>query len=489
MEIGEKRVAIISVFFIFAVFLLFASLVSAQTYDQTKDPYTFSGKVGIGTTAPNNKLEVFNGNILLNDNITPAYGVSPNKIILQTNAQVTPAIEFCGMSGCGRVSYDSDNGIYTLVGGTFKVVGNIKGTTGLCIGSDCRTSWPVSQNGSNYSFSGNVGIGTTNPRAKLDVNGYEYLTGGNQIQITNSPGSTGFQIAGADGSLNLIGTMGVNEPLAFRTVQVERMRIDTSGNVGIGTTEPSSLLEISGINSNADLRLTRTNNVSPGSEMGKITFLAPNTSGISRDWAQLRVVVENATAGSESAGLAFNTRNGDNSFPERVRIDGKGNVGIGTTTPDSKLHVTGNAHVTGNLQVDGNIAAKYQDLAEYVRTSESLTKGMVVMIDTREVNQVVPSDKAYNTLVAGVVSENPGIILGENGADKAIIAHTGRVKVKVDTSNGEISVGDLLVSSPVKGRAMKADSDKLKPGMLLGKALESLTKDQQGEILVLLTLQ
>jgi hypothetical protein len=170
-------------------------------------------------------------------------------------------------------------------------------------------------------------------------------------------------------------------------------------------------------------------------------------------------------------------------------------LGIGTTTPDSKLHVVGDGHFTGDLTVDGNIAAKYQDLAEYVKTSKTLTSGTVVMIDLENDNQVLPSDKEYNTLVAGVVSQMPGIILGEGGADKAQIAHTGRVKVKVDTSNGAISRGDLLVTSPVKGHAMRSEPVDIagvsihRPGTIIGKALEPLTEGQQGEILVLLTLQ
>ncbi|RJQ53941.1 MAG: hypothetical protein C4526_05720 [Nitrospiraceae bacterium] len=164
-----------------------------------------------------------------------------------------------------------------------------------------------------------------------------------------------------------------------------------------------------------------------------------------------------------------------------IKVDSSGNVGIGIA-PSKKFHVA------GDIQVDGNINAKYQDLAEWVRTSTPISKGTVVMIDTKQVNQVIPSYKAYSTLVAGVVSETPGIVLGEGGADKAIIAHTGRVNVKVDSNYGKISVGDLLVTSPVEGYAMKADSDKLKPGMLLGKALEALDEGK-GEILVLLTLQ
>ncbi len=163
-------------------------------------------------------------------------------------------------------------------------------------------------------------------------------------------------------------------------------------------------------------------------------------------------------------------------------------VGIGTSSPEEQLHVFGNIKATGNIRA-ANIEAHYQDLAEWVPTSTPLTSATVVMINPTEINHVLPSDKEYNTLVAGVVSEQPGISLGVPGEGKAQIAHTGRVKVKVDTNFGGIAVGDLLVTSPVEGHAMKADNSKLSPGMLLGKALEPLTEGQQGEILVLLTLQ
>ncbi len=164
-------------------------------------------------------------------------------------------------------------------------------------------------------------------------------------------------------------------------------------------------------------------------------------------------------------------------------IDTSGKVGIGTESPEEILHVA------GNIQGDGKINAKYQDLAEWLMTTKDLTPGTVVMIDTEKIDHVIQSDREYNTLVAGVVSATPGILLGEEGKDKAIIAHTGRVKVKVDTSYGEIKTGDLLVTSPAKGYAMKADRSKLEPGMLLGKALQPLAEGQKGKVLALITLQ
>ena len=171
-----------------------------------------------------------------------------------------------------------------------------------------------------------------------------------------------------------------------------------------------------------------------------------------------------------------------------------GNVGIGTTSPTSKLHVIGDARITGDLTTDGNIAAKYQDIAEWVPTAAILSPGTVVVIDPQETNRVLPASKPYDTRVAGVVSAQPGIILGEAGKDKVKVAHSGRVKVKADAQFGPIEVGDLVVSSATTGYAMRSTPIDIsgisihRPGTIVGKALEPL-KEGKGEILVLLTLQ
>lgn len=165
-----------------------------------------------------------------------------------------------------------------------------------------------------------------------------------------------------------------------------------------------------------------------------------------------------------------------------------GRVGIGTTSPAATLHVA------GDVQVDGNIAAKYQDVAEWVPAATKLAPGTVVVLGGAKPNEVMASDRAYDTRVAGVVSEKPGLILGEGGDNQVKVAHMGRVKVKVDATYGAVKIGDLLVTSATPGFAMRSQPVSIgsatihQPGTLVGKALESL-ESGQGEVLVLLTLQ
>ena len=178
---------------------------------------------------------------------------------------------------------------------------------------------------------------------------------------------------------------------------------------------------------------------------------------------------------------------------ERMRLAPDGSFGIGTPSPEEKLHVVGNAKFTGTV-TGGNIKAKYQDVAEWVPTTGNLPPGTVVVIDSSARNRVIASAHAYDTSVAGVVSAQPGLSLGEEGLGKAQVATVGRVKVRVDATRAPIAAGDVLVTSQIPGTAMKSECLVLhgismhRPGTIIGKALEPLARGT-GEILVLLTLQ
>jgi hypothetical protein len=107
---------------------------------------------------------------------------------------------------------------------------------------------------------------------------------------------------------------------------------------------------------------------------------------------------------------------------------------------------------------------------------------------------VLASKGSYDTAVAGVISEKPGLSLGDAGEGKVLVATTGRVKVRVDATRAPIKIGDLIVTSDAEGVAMKSEPFVVggrrihAPGTIIGKALEPLAGGT-GEILVLLSLQ
>src|SRR5436190_12101810 len=265
---------------------------------------------------------------------------------------------------------------------------------------------------------------------------------------------------------------------------------DTGASVGIGTTTPNSSYKLDVFNS--QILNTRTDGIAGGlGAQQRASWTTPRVifnffadgfdgTGVLRNLATFYIMQDGASSGR----ISFGTSAGGG-VTDKFTITGNGSVGIGTMNPTSMLHVA------GDVKADGNIAAKYQDVAEWVRTPRPLSPGTVVVIDPAGANQVVEGNKPFDTLVAGVVSARPGVVLGEKSDDTVAVAHSGRVKVKVDARYGAVAVGDLLVTSPTTGHAMRATADggnTVKPGTLLGKALEPLASGQ-GEILVLLTLQ
>ena len=271
---------------------------------------------------------------------------------------------------------------------------------------------------------------------------------------------------------------------------------DANGNLGIGTTTPGGVLDLQR-NSSTDI-LQRLFNTGTGG--AKLRYVAATGAT-----SQLQLTDGTgwlmAIAGNRSFGMQFRVLGpgGDNSeeglsASPRMSILPSGNVGIGTTNPQSKLDVAGDLNVTGNAVVAGNIAAKYQDVAEWVQARGQITAGTVVSLDAKLINAVAASHRAYDTHIAGVVSAQPGVILGEGGVGKVMVATTGRVKVRVDASKYPIKIGDLLVTSRKQGVAMRSQPIRAgralihRPGTIIGKALEPLANGV-GEILVLLSLQ
>jgi hypothetical protein len=86
---------------------------------------------------------------------------------------------------------------------------------------------------------------------------------------------------------------------------------------------------------------------------------------------------------------------------------------------------------------------------------------MVVSVDTTKDETVIPSRKAYDSKVVGVVKsfDDRGFVIGGKGRDYLTLA--GRIKLLVTGQNGPIHRGDLIATSDVKGYGMLATAQEL----------------------------
>ena len=350
--------------------------------------------------------------------------------------------------------------------------------TGFTVNGSTLTSSQWSNGSGNINYvSGNVGIGTNSPGSPLTVAAAQAQSIRMVDSATNGPYIAGYSSVAAGSRYGFLqfasggSTISASTgPLQFYAgnESAERLRITSDGNVGIGTASPGAKLDVNGsIYSGAQIRANALSLLMWGTDAGGTNRVLSGSANLeSQDPQGLELGTSSAAPVVLYTGAS-----------ERLRIDASGNTTL-----------------TGNVSVSGNFAAKYQDLAEWVPSSEQLPTGTVVVLDSTKSNQVTSSSISYDTRVAGVVSEQPGIALGEKSEGKVLVATTGRVRVKVDASRSPIHIGDLLVTSDIPGVAMKSAPVNLggveihRPGTLIGKALEPLEKGK-GEILVLLSLQ
>jgi hypothetical protein len=296
---------------------------------------------------------------------------------------------------------------------------------------------------------------------------FHFLAGGTTVLRVGLGGPTALQIpAGAGAGRVLTSDASGNaswQPLppsaTVWAVSGTNIYNTNTGNVGIGTTSPASLLHVQYASGQAGI----------------------SSRGPSGDtW--LPFIDGNAYIAG--ANIIFR----DNTNAERMRITGAGNVGIGTASPAAKLDVNGTARVKV-LEITG------ADLAEKFPTTETLEPGTVVEIDPDNPGHLRKARGAYNKRVAGVVAGanglSKGIVLGnlEGSENHTPIAISGRVWVYADATHEAIEPGDLLTTSDTPGYAMKASDPSRAHGAVLGKAMTRLEKGKTGMVLVLVNLQ
>jgi hypothetical protein len=193
---------------------------------------------------------------------------------------------------------------------------------------------PISTTGPNLASaakvtiqqSGNVGIGTTSPSAKLDVAG-DFEVDGSDFFVNSTSGSIGIGTTGPKGALHVAGTTGI-----------------TYAAAGAGEDGLKGLVTIGDAGTSGGSLVVRT---------ASFNSNYPSGLGVDGTYASQNSVINLKAYGVDSGGgygssLAFFTTNGLNSVNEAMRIDKSGNVGIGTTSPSAKLDVAGDFEVDGS---------------------------------------------------------------------------------------------------------------------------------------------
>ena len=182
---------------------------------------------------------------------------------------------------------------------------------------------------------GNVGIGTTTPNAKLDVSGgiqlgqYNTLSWGNsssnKLVIQNFLSGGGISQYGS-GNLEL---SSISNGITFKAGSQVKATLLSSGNFGIGTTSPAAKLEVEGGDHLLQLSTTSTSG-SP--------YISFNQNGGRKSFIQHQDSGDTLKLNSEYGGIDFYTGTSGVSS-EKMTIQSDGDVGINVTAPSSKLHV------------------------------------------------------------------------------------------------------------------------------------------------------
>ena len=219
------------------------------------------------------------------------------------------------------------------------------------------------------------------------------------------------------------------------------MTLDGSeARIGIGTTSPSTKLEISGTTTSTAFAGALTGNVT-GNVTGNLSSSGANTMG---------------------------------------SLTMSGNIVSQTILPDADAtYDIGSSSVGYNTVHAKATSAQYADLAEKYETDSNYDVGTVVIFGGEK--EVTQSTISNDTRVAGVISEDPAYLMNDKSEGQAI-ALVGKVKCKV---HGMVSKGDLLTTCGTHpGYAQKAISPVL--GSVVGKAMEN--KEDAGESVILISV-
>ena len=330
-----------------------------------------SGNVGIGTTNPSNPLNVVatNSNALIE-----GVGVSSTGLAFETNnitrasigvASASTALSFFSDAGStetmriassGNVGIGSTNPTYkTVIAGTTSLAIDTEGqlsdaattTVGVTAGGQSLNLRGSGSGSIKFSIgsseemriasSGSVGIGTDSPASNSLTIEKSTVA---RLRLSES-GVRAWDVEATSGDFR------INNASNSREV----LRIESAGNVGIGTSAPLSTLDVASAR-NTTLTLTSTTNDSGYQDQyyGQIDFTALDGSGAGSGVPRASIGAISPTSAGSAADLTFST--GSAAAPtERMRITSLGSVGIATNNPEARLHV-GNFSSNHSIRID-----------------------------------------------------------------------------------------------------------------------------------------
>ena len=319
-------------------------------------------------------------------------------------------------------AYEKQDTSYAYILGTNKASAykQIEGahqwlTAGTSGGADTAVSFTQAMT---LDASGNLGIGSTSP----NIGG---LTRALTLNTPTGGNYSGVELAGA-GTLsarfitNNVATYFGSQlsiPLIFETNATERARIDSSGNLCVGTTAASGKLSIAGSSSDAWSSTTTggltLNGVTSG--ISTISTYADDTSiRIGAGVSQKTGLLINGQSASGGSYVSVSTGGS-----ERVRIDSSGNLGVGTTSPSN----AGNSNNRG-ITLNGNGTAGFVEL-QSSGTAYGLLYGNSSEVQLRTATAIP-------------------LLFGTNGTERARIDSSGMFAVNYSST---ISGGIFVASS------------------------------------------
>ena len=269
----------------------------------------------------------------------------------------------------------------TLFAPKFAPTGGTATGNGMYLPATNTLAWSTNGvEGMRLDASGNLGVGTTSPAYKLVVQDPSAAT----IQaFTSSSGNVGFiantaaggtaflELTNAAGSNYIYGGSGGTQNISF-AINGEKMRLDSSGNLGIGTSSPAYTLDVlKNVNTQVAVRISNSDSgtaasanfiTSNGSVSGEFGIYGVNTTTAGALQASDTYIYTGVNVANKGITLMANAANGVIKFAtggltERMRLDASGNLGLGVTpsawTSGSSALQVGNVGYTALSQATG----------------------------------------------------------------------------------------------------------------------------------------